>query len=71
MEIVTKKEILEQLKGMKDIIKKCPNDMHFSVHVEFSGVDKDFMKLAKDWTIKKQLKVEKLLKEHQKQEGNI
>ena len=45
--------------------------MHFSVHVEFSGVDKDFMKLAKDWTIKKQLKVEKLLKEHQKQEGNI
>lgn len=71
MIVATKKELLEQLKDMKDLVKKCPNDMSFHVNIEFSGLDKDFMRIAKDWNIKQALKVETLLKEHNKPEGNI
>ena len=54
MEVVTKKELVEQLQGMLDeVVKECRDDMSFHVNIELSGIDSDFMEISKRYNIKK------------------
>ena len=76
MEILTRENLLEQLKDMIALLKKCPKDMYFHAMIEFSGLDPKFMELARQYTIKKGLEAQQKKKKlhHQSQQndaGNI
>ena len=71
MEVFTKDELIKQLDEMKDLAKKCRKDMLFHASFEFNGIDKDFMKLAHEYNIKKALKVKVEMQKAKEKKDNV
>lgn len=71
MEVFTRDELIKQLDDMKQLAKKCKKDMMFHAAFEFSGIDKQFMELAKQYNIKKALIVKQTMQKHQEKKDNI
>jgi hypothetical protein len=68
---VQRDELIQQFKDYIDLLKKCPRDMEFHTISEFCGIDKNFLKLAKQYNdvkLGEQVKVQQQKKE---ETGNI
>lgn len=64
-------DLIQQLKEFINLIKKCPKDMQFHACIEFSGIDKEFMKLADKYAEEKMKRQAKEKKKQDEQDGNI
>ena len=74
MEVFNKKELIKQLDSMKDLAKKCRNDMVFHAEFSFTGIDPKFMELATQFNIKMAedgQKAREALPKRKDDEGNI
>lgn len=71
MEVFTKDELLKQLDGMKELAKKCKKETMFHASFEFTAIDKDFMELAKQYNIKKALKIKADMEKIKNKKDNI
>lgn len=68
---VGRDELIQQFKDYIDLLKKCPKDMEFHTLVEFCGINKDFLKLAKQYNDVKMGELARLQRQQEKKEGNI
>lgn len=68
---VERNELIKQLKEYIALLKKCPKGMEFHTCMEFCGIDKEFLKIAKVYTEKTMKEAAKKQQEENEQEGNI
>jgi hypothetical protein len=68
---VERDELIQQFKDYIDLLKKCPKDMEFHTFVEFCGINKDFLKLAKQYNDVKMSELARIQRQQEKKEGNI
>jgi isocitrate lyase len=68
---VERDELIQQFKDYIDLLKKCPKDMEFHTLVEFCGINKDFLKLAKQYNDVKMSELARIQRQQEKKEGNI
>ena len=68
---VERDELIQQFKDYIDLLKKCPKDMEFHTLVEFCGINKDFLKLAKQYNDVKMSEQARIQRQQEKKEGNI
>jgi hypothetical protein len=65
---VGRDDLIKQFKEYLDLLKNCPRDMEFHVLAEFCGIDKTFLKIAKQYN---DAKIREQIKVQQKEQGNI
>ena len=68
---VGRDDLIQHLKEYIELLKKCPRDMEFHTCMEFCGIDKGFLKIAKQYNenkMKQQISEQKRLQE---EKGNI
>jgi predicted glycoside hydrolase/deacetylase ChbG (UPF0249 family) len=68
---VQRDELIQQFKEFIDLLKQCPKDMEFHSLVEFCGIDKNFLKFAKQYNDNKMKKQANEQKRKQEEQGNI
>jgi hypothetical protein len=68
---VERDELIQQFKDYIDLLKKCPKDMEFHTLVEFCGIDKNFLILAKKYNDIKISELARIQRQQEKKEGNI
>jgi hypothetical protein len=68
---VQRDELIKQFKDYIELLKRCPKDMEFHTLVEFCGIDRGFLKLAKQYNDIKVGELAKLQRQQQEEKGNI
>ena len=67
---VRRDDLIEQFKGFIELLKKCDRDTDFHVLVEFCGIDKKFLEVARQ-NYEKKMKEQAKERQRQEKEGNI